>query len=201
MSLKSLVLCSDEKIVRVLRRVLGDLDIAVELCSDADTALRKLTRQRFEAIIADCSDDGASNVLRSARNAPCNKQAVAVAIVEPIVGLKAVFDVGAHFVLYKPVSSERAKSSFRAARALMKSERRRNIRVAVEIPVVMRSSQAGGNIKVTTIDLSEGGMAIALPNRKRPVGRWQIAFTLPGTKIELEIPAEFAWESAKEQGG
>ena len=168
MSLKSLVLCSDEKIVRVLRRVLGDLDIEVELCSNADAALRKLTRQRFEAIIADCSDDGAFEVLRSARNAPCNKHAVAVAIVDAIVGLKAVFGVGAHFVLYKPVSSERAKSSFRAARALMKSERRRNVRVAVQIPVVMRSPEAGGNMKVTTIDLSEGGMAVAVPSQYPP---------------------------------
>ena len=64
MSLKSLVLCPDEKIVRVLRRVLGDLDIDVDLCSSADAALRKLTRQRFEAIVADCSDPGAFEVLR-----------------------------------------------------------------------------------------------------------------------------------------
>ena len=54
MALKSLVLCSDEKIVRVLRRVLGDLDIDLELCPDSEAALRKLTRQRFEAIIVDC---------------------------------------------------------------------------------------------------------------------------------------------------
>ena len=91
MSLNALLLCSDAKIVRVLRRVLGDLDIAVELCAGADSALRKLTRQRFEAILVDCADDGANDVLRSARSAPCNKQAVAVAIVEHIVGLKAVF--------------------------------------------------------------------------------------------------------------
>ena len=201
MSLKSLVLCSDEKIVRVLRRVLGDLDIEVDLCASSDAALRKLTRQRFEAIIVDVVDDGASDVLRSARSAPCNKQAVAVAIVEPLIGLKAVFGIGAHFVLYKPVSSERAKSSFRAARALMKSERRRNIRVAVQIPVVMRSPEAGGNMKVTTIDLSEGGMAVSIPNRKRPTGRWQIAFTLPGSETSLELPAEFAWEGAKAQAG
>ena len=201
MSLKSLVLCSDEKIVRVLRRVLGDLDIAVELCADADSALRKLTRERFEAIIVDIIDDGASDVLRSARSAPCNKQAVAVAIVEPIIGLKAVFEIGAHFVLYKPVSSERAKSSFRAARALMKSERRRNARVAVQIPVVMRSPEAGANMKVTTIDLSEGGMAVGMPKRRRPTGRWQIAFSLPGTENALELPAEFAWEGTGEQAG
>lgn len=201
MGLKSLLLCSDEKIVRVLRRVLGDLEIEVDLCANSDTALRKLTRQRFEGIIADLADDGAIEVLRSARSAPCNKQAVAVAIVEPIVGLKAVFEVGAHFVLYKPVSSERAKSSFRAARALMKSERRRNVRVAVQIPVIMRSSEAGGNMKVTTVDLSEGGMAVVLPNRRHPSGCWQIAFTLPGTPTPLEVPADFAWEGAKEQAG
>lgn len=201
MSLKSLLLCSDEKIVRVVRRVLGDLEIEVELCPDSETALRKLTRQRFEAIISDLSDDGATEVLKSARNAPCNRHAVAVAIVDPIIGLKAVFQIGAHFVLYKPVSSERAKSSFRAARALMKSERRRNARVAVQIPVVMRSSEAGGNMKVTTVDLSEGGMAIALPSRRRPTGRWQLAFTLPGTSKELELAAEFAWEGLKGQGG
>ena len=201
MSLKSLLLCSDEKIVRVLRRVLGDLEIEVELCADADSALRKLTRQRFEAIIADLADDGANDVLRSARSAPCNKQAVAVAIVEPVVGLKAVFEIGAHFVLYKPVSSERAKSSFRAARALMKSERRRNTRVAVQIPVVMRSSEVGGNMKVTTVDLSEGGMAVALPSRKRATGSWQIAFTLPGTNTPLEIAADLAWEGSSEQAG
>jgi len=201
MGLKALLLCSDEKIVRVLRRVLGDLDIEVELCPNAEAALRTLTRQRFEAIVADLSGDGASGVLSSVRNSPCNKQAVAVAIVERSMALKTMFQTGAHFVLYTPVSSERAKSSFRAARALMKSERRRNIRVAVQIPVVMRGAEAGGNMKVTTIDLSEGGMAIALPNRKRPVGRWQIAFTLPGTERELVIAAEFAWEGAKEQSG
>ena len=201
MSLKALLLCSDAKIVRVLRRVLGDLDIAVELCADADSALRKLTRQRFEAIIVDCADDGANDVLKSARSAPCNKQAVAVAIVEPIVGLKAVFDVGAHFVLYKPVTGERAKSSFRAARALMKSERRRNVRVAVQIPVVMRGSGAGSNMKVSTIDLSEGGMAVNIQHGRRPTGRWQIAFTLPGTQASLELPAEFAWEGTADQAG
>jgi c-di-GMP-binding flagellar brake protein YcgR len=201
MSLKSLVLCADEKIVRVLRRVLGDLDIGVELCADSDSALRKLTRERYEAIIVDITDEGASDVLRSARSAPCNKQAVAVAIVEPIIGLKSVFSIGAHFVLYKPVSSERAKSSFRAARALMKSERRRNARVAVQIPVVLRSSELGGNMKVTTIDLSEGGMAVSVPRGRRPTGRWQIVFNLPGTEKALELPAEFAWEGAGDQAG
>jgi c-di-GMP-binding flagellar brake protein YcgR len=201
MNLKSLVLCSDEKIIRVLRRSLGDLEIGVELCADADSALRKLTRQRFEAIIVDCAGAGSSEVLRSARSAPCNKQAVAVAIVDPSTSLRSVFDIGAHFVLYKPVSSERAKSSFRAARALMKRERRRNARVTVQIPVVIRNPEMGANLNVTTSDLSEGGMAVGVPRRSRPTGRWQAVFTLPGAASPLELAAEFAWEGTASQAG
>jgi len=202
MDLKALVLCSDEKIVRVLRRTLGDLEVGVELCADAEGALRKLTRQRYESIIVDSTGPGAAEVLRSARTAPCNKQAVAVAIVDPDMPLRSVFEIGAHFVLYKPVSTERAKSSFRAARALMKRERRRNVRVNVQIPVVIRSTEAGANRKVMTTDLSEGGMAIAQPhNGRRPTGRCQVAFTLPGTEIVLELPAEFAWEGNAAQAG
>ncbi len=201
MTLKSLLLCSDDKIVRVLRRTLGDLDIGVEHCTNSETALRHLTRERFEAIIVDCAGPGAADVLRGARMAPCNKRAVAVAILDPEVGLRSAFEIGAHFTLYKPVSAERAKSSFRAARALMKRERRRNSRVSVRFPVEMVSAQSGARFKVNTTDVGEGGLAITLPRRSKPQGKWDLAFTLPGSTNKLEVPAEFAWEGSGPQVG
>src|SRR5271156_768023 len=170
MKLKTLLLSSDDKIVRVLRRTLGDLDIAVEHCTSSEVALRHLTRARFEAIIVDCAGPGAAAVLRSARSAPCNKRAIAVAILDPEVGLRSAFEIGAHFILYKPVSVERSKSSFRAARALMKKERRRNSRVSVHIPVTMRSRESDAHFKVNTTDLGEGGVAVSLPLRSRRLG-------------------------------
>src|SRR5260370_9704374 len=108
MSLKALVLCSDEKIVRVLRRTLGDLEISVELCTNADSALRKLTRDRFEAIIVDCAGPRSAEDLLSARRAPCNKRAVAVPIVEPEAGLRSAFDIAAPFAAHTPASTQRA---------------------------------------------------------------------------------------------
>jgi len=201
MNLKSLLLCADEKIVRVLRRTLGDLDIGVELCASSEMALRKLTRERFEAIIVDCAGPGAADVLRSARTAPCNKRAVAVAILDPATGLRSAFELGAHFVLYKPLSVERSKSSFRAARALMKKERRRNARIAVQIPVEMTSRDSNARFKVNTTDLGEGGLAVSLPKRSKPHGRWQLAFTLPGSATVLKVEAEFAWEGTGTQVG
>jgi c-di-GMP-binding flagellar brake protein YcgR len=201
MNLKSLLLCSDEKIVRVLRRTLGDLDIGVELCASSEVALRKLTRERFEAIIVDCAGPGAAAVLRSARTAPCNKRAIAVAILDPEIGLRSAFEIGAHFILYKPVSVERAKSSFRAARALMKKERRRNSRVSVQIPVEMLRRESDSRLRVNTTDLGEGGLAVNLPRSSKPRGRWQLVFTLPGAATPLEVEAEFAWEGTGRQVG
>jgi CheY-like chemotaxis protein len=196
MSLKSLVLCTDEKIVRVLRRVLSDLDIGIEHCTDPDGAIRKLTRERFEAVIIDCTDHKtAAQVLKSARSAPCNKRAIAVAIMDGHTGLRSAFDMGAHFVLYKPVSSERAKSSFRAARALMKRERRRNARVGIEVPVTLNNHQTGFHQRVTTTDLSEGGMALQLPKKQRDRGPWQVGFMLPGSEKVLEVMGEVAWQN------
>lgn len=199
MNLKSLLLSSDEKTVRVLRRVLSDLEIDIEYCSVADDALRRITRQRFEAIIVDGSNpQEAGNILRAAKTAPVNTRALAIVLVEAPVGLKGGFEMGAHFVLHKPLAVERAKSSFRAVRALMKRERRLQLRIAVQIPV---ECQGAGHYKAKTIDLSEGGMAIQFSGRAAKENQLRFSLELPGMKQMLDINGELAWEGNGAQAG
>jgi CheY-like chemotaxis protein len=202
MSLQALVFCSDDKILRVLRRVLSDLEIQMEHCLSADSTIHKITRQRFEAIIVDCTEqETASQILKSIRNAPCNKRAVAVAIIDGQTALRGAFELGAHFVLYKPISMERAKSSFRAARALMKSERRRNQRIPVQIPVVLYT-QEGARVNTVTSDLGEGGMAVQAAKLQRRSGQQVRAqFTLPDTGFDCDCQVEIAWENTSRQSG
>jgi len=202
MSLKSLVLCSDEKIVRVLRRVLSDLEIGIEHCTDPDGAIRKLTRQRFEAVIIDCTDlKVATSVLKSARSAPCNKRAIAVAIMDGHSGLRSAFDMGAHFVLHKPLVMERAKASFRAARALMKRERRRNTRVSIQVPVTLNNPETGFRQTTKTTDLSEGGLAVQFSKQQKDPGPWLVSFTLPGSEKAIEVGGQVAWQNPGGQFG
>ena len=105
--LQSLLLCSDDSVVRVLRRVLTDLEIGVEHCTDIDTAIQRLTRQRFEAVIVDCTtQEIAAKILKGTHSAPANKRAIAVAIIDGQSALKSAFELGAHFVLFKPISLE-----------------------------------------------------------------------------------------------
>jgi CheY-like chemotaxis protein len=202
MSLQALVLCSDDKIIRVLRRVLSDLEIAVEFCTDADSAVRKLTRRRFEAVVVDCNDEEmAAQALKSVRSAPCNKRSIAVAMIDGQKAVRSAFALGAHFVLYKPISAERARTSFRAARALMKCERRRNTRVTVQIPVALVSENGAGQRKAVSSDISQGGMSLKLSRRAKNSAPMRVKFTLPGTDDSVECAAEVAWAGGGSQAG
>jgi CheY-like chemotaxis protein len=203
--LQSLLLCTDDAIVRVLRRVLSELEIGVEHCLDADTAIQRLTRQRFEAVIVDCtSQEIASRILKGTRSAPANKRAITVAIIagptaDGQSALKGAFELGAHFVLFKPISVERTKSSFRAVRALMKRERRRHARIPIQIPVELGLESGSGVVRTVTSDLGENGMAIKGKHPKLPPS-FRVKFTLPGSDTELECGGEVAWEGNRVHG-
>lgn len=203
--LQSLLLCADDTIVRVLRRVLSELEIGVEQCLDADVAIQKLTRQRFEAVIVDCTtQEIASRILKGTRLAPANKRAITVAIIagptaDGQSALKGAFELGAHFVLFKPISPERTKSSFRAVRALMKRERRRHARIPIEISVELGLENGSGVVRTVTADLGENGMAIKGKHAKLPPS-FRVKFTLPGSNAEVECRGEVAWEGNQVQG-
>jgi DNA-binding response OmpR family regulator len=199
MNLKALLLSADEKTVRILRRVLSDLEIDVEHCGGSDEAIRLITRQRFEAVIVDGVDaEEAGNVFRGAKAAPANKRALAIVLVESSVGLKGGFEMGAHFVLHKPLAVERAKSSFRAVRALMKRERRQQMRLPVELPVECFGSS---RYKAKTVDISEGGMAIQFTGRIPKEDSLRFSIDLPGAEEKLELQGELAWEGKSDQAG
>jgi len=104
-------------------------------------------------------------------------------------------------VLYKPISSERAKASFRAVRAMMKRERRRNTRVPIEIPVTLVIKDAAGQQRAVTSDISEGGIAVQSSQRPKRLGPMSVQFTLPGTSHVVKCMGEVAWENAGRQIG
>jgi DNA-binding response OmpR family regulator len=204
--LQSLLLCADDKVVRVLRRVLSEMEIAVEHCSDPDSATRLLTRQRFEAVIVDCTaPEIASKVLSGTRSAPVNRRAITVAILEAATAadsqaaLKRAFAMGSHFVLFKPISIERTRASFRAVRALMKRERRRHARIPIEIPVEFFTEHESASIRANTLDLGENGVAVNTRGRRLPPS-FQLKLSLPGAGVHIECGGEVAWEGGQSLG-
>ena len=120
MAFKSLLLSKDADLVQTLSRLLKDLEIAVEPCSEPFAAAKRLMDQHFDAILVDCEDEqGAGWVLQSARMATASKKSITIAIVGAQSASRGGPRAGENFVIQKPIVLKQVESTLRAARGLM----------------------------------------------------------------------------------
>src|SRR4029077_12297073 len=197
MTLESLLLSGDAEVVRVIRPTLEKLSIEVEVCQEAKKASEILISEKFDAVIVDCDDlQGGMEVLEGLRATPSNKNSVAFALLN---GKKTTthdaFGMGVNFVLQKPISTLNAARCFHAALSFMERERRRYYRQPVKM--LVRVVLGEQEIKATSTNISEGGMALmlhrALPKSATP----RLQFTLPETRLALDVETEVAWADIK----
>ncbi len=200
MNLESLLVCSDDRALRVLRNVLGELEIGVEHCADEASATKSLAQRSFEAVIIDCQDERSFGLLKSVRSAQQNSKSVAIAIIDAGTNLQTAFKSGANFVVYKPISTEKAKSSFRAARALMKRERRRSVRLPVNIAAYFRFQNGEGE-QASISGLSEGGFSVRFASPGNKSGVIGFCFALPDTTTVIEATGTVAWQNSRRHAG
>jgi len=121
MGYQALLFCPDEKTARTVTQVLSELDFAVISCTEPFAAVKKLMGEHFDAVVVDCDNEqNATLLFKSARNAPNNQSALAVAVVEGQAGVAKAFRIGANLVLTKPINVEQAKGTLRVARGLLR---------------------------------------------------------------------------------
>lgn len=201
MTLESLLLSQDVDMVRVLRPTLEKLSIQVEVCQEATKARQILNTEKFDAVIVDCDDvKGGLEVLQGLRDTPSNRSSIAFAVLNgKKTTTQQVFGMGINFVLQKPVTGLNAARCFNAALNFMERERRRYFRQPIEMPVTIILHDKSYKAKSTNI--SEGGIAILVPQALPKDGDARLQFILPGGKTALEMEAEIAWRDAKGNAG
>jgi CheY-like chemotaxis protein len=201
MELESLLLCRDPDTLRIFRRALDDLGIRVEIATVAESALERLDRNKFDAVIVDCDDlAGGAEVLTGVQQSPSNKRAIAIAIINGATTMRAAFEMGAHFALDKPITSERALRALRAAHGFMVTEQRRYFRHPVDSQAYL-SFGVVRQLPCRTTNISEGGMAVSLREQISPNWMVEVRFELPGVPEPLEVKGEFAWSDGKGNAG
>ncbi len=201
MGMESLLLSRDTEVIRVLRPTLEKMSIAVEVCRGARSGSEILSSEKFDAIIVDCDDlQGGLDVLQGLRQTPSNKNSVTFALLNGKTTTRQAFEMGANFVLQKPISAMNALRCFNAALGFITRERRRYFRQPVEMPVVLLFNR-GQELKATSTNLSEGGIAVRFRGKLPTAVISQVRFTLPGTNSCLEPKAELAWADGAGRAG
>jgi CheY-like chemotaxis protein len=201
MALSSLLVCPDAQAVQVLSRILQDMDIAVEPCSDLHMARARIEDRHFDVLLVDCQDEPAAlELITRARETTTNKTIVTIAIVSARNEVRDLFANGANFVLYKPISCERAAHSMRAARNLMQSERRTRPRIPVNTNTSI--AYAGReDVPAALVDLSEEGIAFRSDSKLPPYCKVYFQFALPGNPALVRLSGEVMWQDSSGRVG
>jgi CheY-like chemotaxis protein len=201
MQLESLLVCRDAEVVRVLRPTLEKLSIGVEVSAAAKSGSEVLSSAKFDAVIVDCDDlQGGIDVLRRLRQTPSNKTSVSFAILNGKTTTHQAFEMGANFVLQKPVSVAGTLRCFNTALSFMVREKRRYFRCPVDMPVTLVFSE-GEEMKTIATNLSEGGMAIQFQRTVLKGAIAKVQFRLPATQISMEPKGEVAWTDGLGRAG
>jgi CheY-like chemotaxis protein len=201
MDLRALVVSSDQKSADLLKQILPELGMVADHTMSTDEALARLDQERFEAIILDYRGDRDSeNFLRSLRHSTKNRAGVLIAIVDSDFNARPLFGLGANFILYRPLSSERTRISLRAARGLIRRERRRAPRVSVNATVNVAYPGAP-ELKAMLQDLSIDGTSLTTAKAIPPQCKVYFDFSLPGQEQLVRLSGEVAWQDASGRTG
>ena len=165
MALQALLLSNDPEVHRTIRRVLDAANIDLDLSNNADQARHILLRRKYDALLVDCDDmPHGPLVLRELRLGKSNKSCIAFAVVNGKTNIQQAFEMGANFVLDKPISLDRATRSVRAAQGLIMRERRRYHRHLVKATGAILVDQ-GAELPLNITNISHGGISIECSRR------------------------------------
>ncbi|HUK24371.1 MAG TPA: PilZ domain-containing protein [Terriglobales bacterium] len=199
MKFHALVVSTDSAATAVLSPVLAGFGMAVECCGYAEAA-GHLAEQKFDAVVLDFDQpQPAALTLQNAGKAS-SRTPVAVALLTDKTQVRSVFGSGANFVLYKPISPEQAQASLRAATALIKRERRRALRVPVQVPVRLRVLK-GPETEGILLDVSETGLEVLAAQPLCPSAAIDLQFALPRVQAPIQARSEVVWANPNGQSG
>jgi DNA-binding NarL/FixJ family response regulator len=199
MALRALLVSEDDHSSATLVSVLSGYGVAAQRCGYPNGVFY-LPEQHLDALIVDFDDpQQAISVIQTGGSSASSAAPVIIALLREKEMVRSIFAAGANFVLYKPVSEDQAQATLRAAISLISRERRRSVRVPLQVPVQLflkDNSEREGIL----LDLSEDGMDV-LTSQPIPISSTiRVRFSLPGDR-PMEVTAAIAWTNPNGQSG
>ncbi|HYL16222.1 MAG TPA: PilZ domain-containing protein [Terriglobales bacterium] len=200
-SVRVLLISRHIQTIETVCHFMQQMAMHVETCCDLESGMRKLCHSKYEAVLVDLNDkEEALDFLTKVRGLTSHKAAVTCAIVNFSHQRVAAFQAGANFVLERPLSSSSVFRTLKAAYPLMVRERRRYFRCPVQIPTFVSIGSAL-EFAATSVNISEGGIAINSPTKIQVGDKLKLRLQLPGSSESLTLPGEVCWTDATGRAG
>lgn len=186
----------DSDLIEKMTTALRVLGIQNDPVIEYDRAVKRLF-DRFDAVLVDCEDETAVDLIKQVRASHVNARAIVFAITDfqHSRGLGSLVN----FQISKPVNWDTAKRTLRAARTLIHRERRLSERSQMRSSALVTVDSK--EIAVRMLDLSMRGMLVQFTGKVEVNRRLMVRFTLPDTRILVSCKGRVAWTDDRGQTG
>jgi CheY-like chemotaxis protein len=197
MGLECLIVTGDPTLLGHFQASLNAHGASLQLRQDCASAIELASRRHLDGLMIDCDDvPGGTKALARLRSTPANQQTVIIAVVHGSTSSEAALDLGANFVVSKPIQQTRLRSVLHVAVAMMEREHRRYFRYDVDLRVRFRNP-LGQSFTASMKNVSEGGLAINLIDPLRLKGLVIVEFELPSVEPQtFHAKAEVVWSDS-----
>jgi CheY-like chemotaxis protein len=174
---------------------------SLDLRQDSASALELTSRRHWDGVIID-SDDvaGGKDALVAIRSSRSNHESLIIAVLNGSTNAETALDLGANFVLCKPIEESRLRSVLDQAFTKMEREHRRYFRYSINLPVQFQN-HLGQSFRATMKNVSEGGMAITLIDPVHLNGVVPVDFEIPSVVPQaFHAKADIVWSDSFAMG-
>jgi CheY-like chemotaxis protein len=197
MRLECLVVTHDPTLLGHLQAGLGAQGATLDFRQDSASAVELASRRHLDGLVIDCDDvPGGAQAIAAVRRSPANQHTMIFAVVNGMTSAEAALDLGANFVISKPIQQPRLRSVLEAAIPKMEREHRRYFRYDVDLSVRFRNP-LGQPFNAKMKNVSEGGLAIKLIDPVHLKGVVIVEFDLPSVEPQpFHAKADVVWSDS-----
>jgi len=201
MALDCLVVTCDAALLGQMKAAFSLCGGSLDLRQDSVSAIELASRRHLDGVVIDCDDvPGGRQAIAQIRNSRSNKQTMLFAITNGMTSAGEALDLGANFVLGKPLQENRLLGILEVAIPKMEREHRRYFRYAVDLPVRLRDP-LGKAFPARLKNISEGGMAVMLADPVRVNGVVLVELEIPSIEPQpFQAKADIVWSDSFAMG-
>ena len=188
----ALLVSADPVTIQQFSHALQELSIFPDVCQEVPASIQLLKIRKFDAVIVDLQlGDQTGLILDEARLSPSNRKAVTFAISSGDAESTA-FRKKSEFVFERPLSAKSIEGTLKPAYGLILRERRRYFRCPLSIPVVILRRNKP-EVRCSSVNVSEGGMALSTIVPLSQGEKVHVQFTLPGHEVPFVAESTICW--------
>ena len=182
----------DSALQRVMQTAVCESGAEMEVSGEIAETKQALLHKRFDLLVLDCDEKAGIEILLATRRGCLNRHCIVLAITSGLSTVKSTYELGANFVLDKPVSGEQAARTMQGALECILRDRRKYFRH----PIASSAQLSFGDLldlRVQLCNVSEGGAAVQSTIPLYPGWGVEMKLDLTGVAESIDAGGYVAW--------